>query len=74
MQDLYNSPARMVLYRQIVKSITEGLDTYWIGEPVRTGVGAELYAGFRWWRRTISLLENLSYNCVAGAMKGSFSE
>lgn len=38
---LYNSPEREELYRQNVKSIAEGVDTYWIGEPVRTGLGQQ---------------------------------
>lgn len=69
---LYNSPARMVLYRQNVKSIAEGVDTYWIGEPVRTGVGQNYMLDLGGGDEQFRYSMNLSYNCVAGAMKGSF--
>ena len=36
---LYNSAARMELYRQNVRAIAEGEDTYWISKPLRTGIG-----------------------------------
>lgn len=69
---LYNSPEREALYRQNVKSIVEGVDTYWIGEPVRTGLGQQYMLNLGGGDENFRYSMNLSYNCVAGAMKGSF--
>ena len=69
---LYNSVKRKELYRQNAKSIAEGVDTYWIGKPVRTGVGQMYMLNFGGGDEQFRYTMNLSYNCVAGAMKGSF--
>lgn len=69
---LYNSAEREVLYRQNVKAIAEGVDTYWIGEPVRTGLGQQYMLNLGGGDESFRYSMNLSYNCVEGAMKGSF--
>ena len=69
---LYNSSEREILYRQNVKAVAEGVDTYWIGKPVRTGVGQQYMLNFNGGDENFRYSMNLSYNCVAGAMKGSF--
>lgn len=48
------------------------MDTYWIGEPVRTGVGQNYMLDLGGGDEQFRYSMNLSYNCVAGAMKGSF--
>ena len=59
------------LYHENLKNVNRGVDTYWIGQPIRVGVGQRynlsLTGGdniFRW--RT-----SLGYNNISGAMKGS---
>ena len=69
---LYNSPTRMELYRQNVKAIAEGVDTYWIGKPLRTGFGQNYNLDFGGGDEQFRYTMNLSYNGVAGVMKGSF--
>lgn len=69
---LYNSAERMELYRQNVRAIAEGVDTYWIGKPVRTGVGQNYNLDFGGGDEQFRYTMNLSYNGVAGAMKGSY--
>ena len=69
---LYNSAARMELYRQNVRAIAEGVDTYWIGKPVRTGIGQNYNLDFGGGDEQFRYTMNLSYNSVAGAMKGSY--
>lgn len=58
-------------YNEKYAEILRGVDTYWLGEPVRTGVGQKynfrLEGGgesFRWGA-------NLAYNNIQGAMKDS---
>lgn len=58
-------------YYATLAEIIKGVDTYWLSEPVRTGVGQKynlrLEGGsneFRWGT-------SLSYNNIKGAMKGS---
>lgn len=58
------------LYHENLKNVNRGVDTYWIGQPIRVGVGQRynlsLTGGdniFRW--RT-----SLGYNNISGAMKG----
>lgn len=69
---LYNSAEREELYRQNVKAIAEGVDTYWIGKPVQTGIGQQYMLNIGGGDESFRYTMNLSYNCVAGAMKGSF--
>lgn len=59
------------LYSKLYAEVLRGVDTYWLSEPVRTGVGQKynlrLEGGgdaFRWGA-------NLSYNTIQGAMKTS---
>ncbi|MCB6970955.1 MULTISPECIES: SusC/RagA family TonB-linked outer membrane protein [Butyricimonas] len=59
------------LYNTLYSDVLRGVDTYWLSEPVRTGIGQKynlrLEGGgdaFRWGA-------NLSYNTIQGAMKAS---
>lgn len=58
-------------YYNTLSEVLKGVDTYWLSEPVRTGVGQKYNlrleggdAEFRWGT-------SLSYNNIKGAMKGS---
>ena len=69
---LYNDVSTKALYEKNARFVAEGVDTYWIGKPVRTGVGQrhtlDLSGGDEQFRYSL----NLSYNAVLGAMKGSY--
>lgn len=69
---LYNSAVRMELYRENARAIAEGVDTYWIGKPVRTGIGQDYRLDMGGGDEQFRYTMNLSYNCVAGVMKGSY--
>ncbi|MCB6973894.1 MULTISPECIES: SusC/RagA family TonB-linked outer membrane protein [Butyricimonas] len=69
---LYNSAVRQDLYRQNARAVAEGVDTYWIGKPVRTGIGQDYMLDMGGGDEQFRYTMNLSYKCVAGAMKGSF--
>lgn len=79
MVGLYNGSANDVdkdrelklQYNERLADVLGGVDTYWLSEPLRTGVGQKynlrLEGGsneFRWGT-------SLSYNTIAGVMKGS---
>lgn len=65
---------RMEQYNQIQKDIARGVNTYWLAKPLRTGVGHKhslyLEGGDDYLRYGV----DVSYNKVAGVMKGSDRE
>jgi TonB-linked SusC/RagA family outer membrane protein len=65
--DLWN------LYNERKKRILEGLDTYWLSKPLRTGVGQKhglsVEVGDS---RNLRTVLDVSYNQVNGVMKGSY--
>ncbi|MDR3246805.1 MAG: SusC/RagA family TonB-linked outer membrane protein [Prevotellaceae bacterium] len=62
LQDLYNQ-------RKI--DVERGVDTYWLKYPIRVGVGSRHGLGLEGGDGTFRYSANLSYNNVAGVMKGS---
>jgi TonB-linked SusC/RagA family outer membrane protein len=62
LQDLYNQ-------RRI--DAERGVDTYWIKYPVRTGVGSRHSVNIEGGEANFKYGMGLSYNNIAGAMKGS---
>ncbi len=71
---LYNSAERMELYRQNVRAIAEGVDTYWIGKPVRTGVGQNYNLDFGGGRRAIPLHDEFVIQWCGGSYERILSE
>lgn len=71
---VYEPLGRKVFYQQVSRAVAEGVDTYWIGKPVRVGVGQthtlSMTGGDETFRYTLAG----SYNNVAGAMKGSLRD
>ena len=69
---LYDDVSTKYLYEEAARGVAEGVDTYWIGKPVHTGVGQQhnlgLSGGDEQFRYTLSL----AYNSNQGAMRGSF--
>ncbi|WP_303180156.1 SusC/RagA family TonB-linked outer membrane protein [uncultured Butyricimonas sp.] len=70
-EDVTNDRKLKELYNTLYSDVLRGVDTYWLSEPVRTGIGQKynlrLEGGgdaFRWGA-------NLSYNTIQGAMKAS---
>lgn len=59
-------------YMKKLRAIEEGVDTYWLSQPLRTGVGqghrVNLSGGDPAFRYSLSL----SYNNTVGVMKGSY--
>ena len=59
------------LYHENLKNVNRGVDTYWIGQPVRVGVGQRYNLNLTGGNNTFRWRASLGYNNIAGAMKGS---
>ncbi|MBQ8501118.1 MAG: SusC/RagA family TonB-linked outer membrane protein [Bacteroides sp.] len=75
---LYDSPRSpstqnklRAIYNQRLKTVLSGVDTEWIKKPVRTGVGQRYNARLEGGNEEFRWGASLSYNDVAGVMKGS---
>lgn len=62
------------LYAALKKEVERGVDTYWLSKPLRTGVGHKHSLNFEGGDDFIRYNINVSYNNVAGVMKGSDRE
>ena len=58
-------------YNEIQQNIAEGVDTYWLAKPLRTGVGQKHTVYMEGGDERMRYSANLSYNGIAGVMKGS---
>ncbi|MCF0244537.1 MAG: SusC/RagA family TonB-linked outer membrane protein [Bacteroidaceae bacterium] len=58
-------------YNALQKSVAMGVDTYWLSQPLRTGVGHKHTVYFEGGDERMRYSANLDYNSVEGAMKGS---
>ena len=58
-------------YNEILKNIAEGVDTYWLAKPLRTGVGQKHTLYMEGGDDRMRYSANLSYNGIVGVMKGS---
>lgn len=58
-------------YNAIKKNIAEGVDTYWLAKPLRTGVGQKHTLYMEGGDDRMRYSANVSYNGIAGVMKGS---
>ena len=58
-------------YYSILKDIESGADSYWIKQPVRTGVGQKYNLNVTGGTQEFRWGINLAYNKILGAMKGS---
>lgn len=56
---------------EIQKNIAEGIDTYWLAQPLRTGVGQKHTVYLEGGDDRMRYSGSLSYNNIAGVMKGS---
>ncbi len=61
-------------YNEIQKNIARGVNTYWLAQPVRTGVGQKHTLYMEGGDDRMRYSANLNYNNVAGVMKGSSRE
>jgi TonB-linked SusC/RagA family outer membrane protein len=74
---LYKSPSVIItqdledLYNQRKLDAERGVNTYWLKYPVRTGVGSRHSLDVEGGEGSLRYGMNLSYNNVAGTMKGS---
>ena len=58
-------------YNEIRKNIAEGIDTYWLAKPLRTGVGHKHTLYLEGGDDRMRYSGSLAYNNIAGVMKGS---
>ncbi|MBR4243257.1 MAG: SusC/RagA family TonB-linked outer membrane protein [Bacteroidaceae bacterium] len=58
-------------YNSIAADIARGVDTYWLSQPLRTGVGHKHTAYIEGGTEEMRYSANLMYNNVAGVMKKS---
>jgi TonB-linked SusC/RagA family outer membrane protein len=59
------------LYNARLKAVERGVDTYWLGYPVRTGVGSRHSVRVEGGAAEFLYAANIGYDNVEGAMKGS---
>lgn len=69
--DMATDVAFKNLYHENLKNVNRGVDTYWIGQPVRVGVGQRYNLNLTGGNNTFRWRASLGYNNIAGAMKGS---
>ncbi len=58
-------------YNELYKEIARGVDTYWLSQPLRVGVGQKHSVYLDGGDSAMRYSANLSYNNVTGVMKGS---
>ena len=58
-------------YNEVLKAVREGVDTYWLSQPVRTGLGQKHSIYVEGGSTAMRYGIDLSYNDVQGVMKGS---
>lgn len=58
-------------YAEKLREILKGVDTDWLAQPVRTGVGQKHSIYLEGGQSSLQYGVNLSFNNIAGAMKGS---
>lgn len=75
---LYNDPKKLdrdielkKAYNKTLADVISGVDTYWISQPLRTGVGKRYNARLEGGSREFRWSASLDYNKILGAMKGS---
>ncbi|MEG0499888.1 MAG: TonB-dependent receptor plug domain-containing protein, partial [Rikenellaceae bacterium] len=59
------------LYKKNRNNVENGVDTDWLSQPVRTGVGHKHAINMEIGNEQLRIGADLSYNNIAGAMKGS---
>lgn len=75
---LYSNPLNpkkdrelQIIYYDRLRDIQSGVDSYWIKQPIRTGVGQKYNLNITGGTQEFRWGVNLGYNLVTGAMKGS---
>lgn len=70
-----SSPARQQAlteqYNTLLANVASGVDTYWLSQPLRTGVGQKHSAYMEGGDERMRYSATLSYNGITGVMKGS---
>lgn len=59
------------IYNHILAEIAKGVDTDWLSQPVRTGIGQRYNLRLEGGNETFRWSTSLGYNLIEGAMKGS---
>ncbi|MBB4042588.1 TonB-linked SusC/RagA family outer membrane protein [Bacteroides reticulotermitis] len=58
-------------YNNLLKNVSEGIDTYWLSKPLRTGFGQKHSVYMEGGDDRMRYSGSLGYNNIAGVMKGS---
>ena len=69
--DIVNDRALKETYYQLYEEVLKGVNTDWLSQPVRTGVGQKYNLRLEGGDQAFRWGVDLSYNSIMGAMKGS---
>ncbi len=69
--DIVNDRALKEIYYQLYEEVLKGVNTDWLSQPVRTGVGQKYNLRLEGGDQAFRWGIDLSYNSIMGAMKGS---
>jgi len=58
-------------YNNIFKEVSRGVDSYWLSQPLRVGIGQKHSVYLDGGDNAMRYSANISYNNIAGVMKGS---
>lgn len=58
-------------YNKRLTAVQSGVETDWMSKPLRTGIGHKHALSFEMGDQSLRLIADISYNDVAGVMKGS---
>lgn len=67
----FDTPQDLKKYNTLRKQALDGLSTYWLSKPIRTGIGTKHNASVEMNKDELKVLLNFNYNNIKGVMKGS---
>jgi TonB-linked SusC/RagA family outer membrane protein len=69
--DAYTQAGLTQKYNELYKEVARGVDTYWLSQPLRTGISTKHTLYMDGGDDAMRYSANIGYNHVAGVMKGS---
>ena len=70
-EDVVRDRALKERYNELYSEVLKGVNTHWLSQPIRTGVGQKYNLRLEGGNEAFRWGTSLSYNSVMGAMKGS---
>lgn len=67
----YTQASLTANYNALYQEVLKGVNTYWMSQPLRTGIGQKHSLMFDGGDEAMRYSANVSYNNIAGVMKGS---